>query len=214
MTALVVMVKAPVPGRVKTRLCPPCSPGEAAVLAEAALADTLASVSAAGVAVARRVVALAGAAGSWLPPGFEVLAQRGRTLDERIAAVLADVSGPLLVIGMDTPQAGPSVLRAALARLAEPGVDAVLGPAVDGGWWAMGLHDPHPLDVLGVPMSTPVTGVAQRARLVARGRRVVDLPVLRDIDTMADARAVAAEFPGTRFAAALGALPVPAGRPA
>ena len=204
MTAVAVMAKAPVPGRVKTRLCPPCTPGEAAGLAEAALTDTLAAL--AGVAAERRILALDGTAGPWLPPGIEVVAQQGRTLDERIAAVLDGLDEPVLLIGMDTPQAGPAVLDAALARLAEGGVDAVLGRAADGGWWALGLLEPHPLDVLGVPMSTPATGAAQHDRLVARGRRVAALPVLRDVDTMADARAVAAAAPGTHFAARLRAL--------
>ena len=44
--AVVVLAKAPVPGRVKTRLCPPCTPAEAALLAEAALVDTLCAVGA------------------------------------------------------------------------------------------------------------------------------------------------------------------------
>ena len=69
---IVVIGKAPVPGRVKTRLTPPFSPGQAAQLAEAALADTLAA--AAQVSVTRRVLALDGQPGDWLPAGFEVTA--------------------------------------------------------------------------------------------------------------------------------------------
>ena len=64
------MAKAPVPGQVKTRMCPPCSHEQAAALAEAALHYTLAAVRA--VPDVGHVVVLDGAAGDWLPPGVEV----------------------------------------------------------------------------------------------------------------------------------------------
>ena len=81
--------------------------------------------------------------------------------------------------------------------------DAYFGPAEDGGFWALGLAEPDPGLLRGVPMSTPTTGAVQRARLVAAGLRVRDLPHLRDVDTVADAEAVADMAPGTRFAAEL-----------
>jgi glycosyltransferase A (GT-A) superfamily protein (DUF2064 family) len=57
-----------------------------------------------------------------------------------------------------------------------------------------------------VPMSAPGTGAAQYARLAALGLRTALLPPLRDVDTIEDARAVALQAPGTRFAAALAGL--------
>jgi hypothetical protein len=201
---LVVIAKEPRPGRSKTRLCPPCTPAEAAWLAEAALADTLAAV--ADTPAARRVLVLDGQRGPWLPPGIEVVAQGRGGLDTRLAAAFSATTGPALLIGMDTPQVDPGLLTEAMADLRRPGVDAVLGPAVDGGWWALGLTDPHPADVLGVPMSTAHTGAAQLRRLLARGRRVHRLPRLRDVDLIDDARAVAAAAPHTRFAARLAAI--------
>jgi len=202
--ALLVIAKAPVPGRSKTRLCPPLSPEEAARLAEAALADTLACVAA--VDVPRRVLALDGAPGPWLPEGFEVIAQRGEGLAERLGIAFADVGEPALLVGMDTPQLTPDLLRAGLRRLAAPGVDAVLGPARDGGYWAIGLEEPDPAVFAGVPMSTAQTGAEQHARLLALGLHVALLPELRDVDTVEDARAVAALAPRTRFAATLAEL--------
>ena len=207
-TTLLVIAKQPVPGRVKTRLVPPCTHDQAAALAEAALADTLRTVLMAPAT--RRVLVLDGEPGPWLPPGFDIVPQCGGPLDERLAAAFAAVDGPALLIGMDTPQVTPG-LMAVDWRAA----DAVFGPAADGGFWALGLREPDPALLRGVPMSTASTGAVQRARLLAAGLRVADLPVLRDVDTAADAVAVARQAPRGRFAARvreLAAVLGPAGR--
>ncbi|MFE1250773.1 DUF2064 domain-containing protein [Streptomyces sp. NPDC058735] len=196
MTTLLVIAKEPRPGRVKTRLTPPFTPAQAAGLAEAALADTLRAVSAAPAD--RRVLVLDGAPGPWLPPGFDVVPQCAGGLDERLADAFARCSGPALLVGMDTPQVTPDLLGVDFG-----GCDAWFGPAEDGGFWALGLARPDPALLRGVPMSTPQTGAVQRQRLVAAGLRVRDLPRLRDVDTAADARAVAALAPRGAFAARL-----------
>ncbi|MCT2591494.1 glycosyltransferase [Streptomyces sp. N2-109] len=187
---MLVIAKEPVPGRVKTRLTPPYTPRQAAGLAEASLADTLAL--AARLPARRRVLVLAGRAGDWLPDGFEVVPQSGGGLDERIAAAFALCDGPALLIGMDTPQLTRELLWPALAPDAWDGCDAWYGPAADGGFWALGLAVPDPELVRGVPMSAPETGAVQRRRLVDAGLSVRDLPVLRDVDTAEDAAAIAA----------------------
>jgi uncharacterized protein len=202
--ALVVIAKAPVAGRSKTRLTPPCTPAQAAALAQAALADTLEAVAA--TRALRRVVVLDGEPGAWLPGGFEVVAQRGGGLDERLAGAFEDVGGPALLIGMDTPQVTPTLLEEGAAALLQDGVDAALGLAGDGGYWAIGLREPDTALFAGVPMSEAATGATQRARLEAAGLRVAILPELRDVDTIADARAVAALAPEGRFARALAAV--------
>ncbi len=199
--ALVVIAKAPVPGRSKTRLTPPCTPDEAATLARAALHDTLDAVAA--TSADRRVCVLDGEPGDWLPAGFDVLPQRGDGLDERLAHAFADVGGPAVLIGMDTPQVTPALLSLACERLMQPGVDAVLGAAPDGGYWALGLRVARAELVIGVPMSSDDTCTAQRARLREHGLRVVELPTLRDVDDIADARAVARAAPAGRFARAV-----------
>jgi uncharacterized protein len=193
-TTLLVIAKQPVPGRVKTRLVPPCTHEQAASLAEAALADTLHAVLM--VPARRRVLVLEGRPGPWLPAGFDVVAQCAGPLDERLAAAFAAVRGPALLIGMDTPQVTPDLLTVDWQA-----ADAVFGPAADGGFWALGLRVPDPALLRGVPMSTTSTGAIQRARLVAAGLRVADLPSLRDVDTAADAVAVARQAPQSRFAA-------------
>ena len=200
---LLVIAKEPVPGRVKTRLCPPCTPAEAAALAAAALADTLAAGDAAARG-GRRVLVLDGRPGPWLPAGWEVVPQRGDGLAERLAAAFADAGGPAFLVGMDTPQATPPMLAAGLAALDH--AEAVFGPALDGGYWSIGLRAADPSVFAGIPMSESRTGAAQRARLAALGLITADLAPLRDVDDIAAARAVARAAPATRFAAALRAI--------
>jgi len=199
--ALVVLAKAPRPGRAKTRLCPPCTPVQAAELARAALADTLHTVIA--TPAARHVLVLDGEPGPWLPAGFELVSQRGAGLAERLGNAFADVGGAVLLVGMDTPQLTSDHLREGVRRLLGADTDAVLGPAPDGGYWAVGLRRPEPGAFAGVPMSTADTFRRQRERLTAHGLRVALLPTLRDVDELADARVVAALAPGGRFARAL-----------
>lgn len=200
MTHVLVMAKAPAPSRVKTRLCPPATPAQAAALAEAALADTLEAVV--GCRADRRVIALDGAPGPWLPPGFDLIVQQGRTFADRLANAWTAVGEDGFQIGMDTPQLASADLDHALTRLDRSGVDAVLGPALDGGWWGIGLREP--VDVFrGVPTSTSTTGARQLRRLERLGLRVESLPPMRDVDTFADAIAVAALVPRSRFGAAL-----------
>jgi len=206
---VLVIAKAPVPGRVKTRLCPPLTFDQAAGLAEAALVDTLEAV--AGSRVTRRTLVLDGEPGPWLLPGFRVIPQSGGGLDVRLAAAFDQAKASALLVGMDTPQVTPDLLDHCLGLLDRPGVDAVLGLAEDGGWWAIGLRRPDPRVFLGVPMSTWTTGLAQRARLRSLGLRCVELPRLRDVDRFEDAVAVASRAPGSRFAHAL--TGVHAGRP-
>ncbi|HET8683427.1 MAG TPA: TIGR04282 family arsenosugar biosynthesis glycosyltransferase [Micromonosporaceae bacterium] len=204
-----MIAKAPAAGRSKTRLCPPLTPAEAADVARASLADTLSAVC--QVPVRRRVLVLDGDPAGIVPPGVDLLPQAGGGLDERLAAAFDEAGGPSLLIGMDTPQVTPVLLESAVTLLLRPGVDAVLGLAEDGGWWAIGLRTPNPALFLGVPMSTPVTGARQRARLDEYGLHTRELPPLRDVDTIEDAYAVAALVPGSRFAAALratGSYPV------
>lgn len=198
-TTVLVIAKEPLPGRVKTRLTPPFSPAEAALLAEAALADTLHTLLT--VPAARRVVVLAGAPGPWLPPGIEVVKQGAGGLDDRLAAAFGACAGPTLLIGMDTPQITAARLAPALGPDGWDGCDAWFGPAEDGGFWALGLAEPDPELLRGVPMSVPETGAVQRRRLVDAGLTVRDLPALRDVDTAADAAEVAALAPDGRFAA-------------
>lgn len=200
-STLLVIAKEPVPGLVKTRLGPEYPPAEAAAVAEAALADTLDTVR--SLPARRRVLVLEGRPGPWLPAGFEVVPQSGGGLDERLAHAFAACEGPALLIGMDTPQVSERLLAPALAPDAWDRADAWFGPSEDGGFWALGLAEPDPALLRGVPMSTARTGRIQRARLVAAGLRVGDLDRLTDVDTARDAALVAALVPDSRFGRAV-----------
>jgi len=205
-TTLIVIAKSPQPGRVKTRLCPPCTPEEAATLAEAALADTLRVI--ASIEATRHLIALDGAVGPWLPPEFEVVPQIGDGLAERLADAFAQTRGPAFLVGMDTPQIDADLIRAALDALMTQGTDAVLGAALDGGWWGIGQRRPDPRVFAGVEMSTEHTHAQQLARLTSLGMRTQALGHLRDVDTFPDALAVAALTPTSRFAHAVADLGV------
>ncbi|MDX6759514.1 DUF2064 domain-containing protein [Streptomyces sp. F8] len=196
MSTLLVIAKAPVAGRVKTRLTTAFTPQQAADLALASLRDTLDAVLAAPAR--RRVLVLDGEPGPWIPDGIDVVPQAAGGLDDRLAAAFDVADGPALLIGMDTPQVTPGLLAAGL-DFAE--ADAWFGPAADGGFWALGLAVPRPALLLGVPMSVAHTGAVQRQRLTNAGLAVGDLPELCDVDTPADAARVAAAAPRTRFAA-------------
>lgn len=210
-----VLAKAPVPGRVKTRLCPPCTPTQAAAVAEAALADTLDTVDATP-AIGRTLV-LDGLRAA--PPGWDVVPQRGDGLGERLAHAYADATyadtrlegRASLLVGMDTPQLTVELLSSAADLLT--GCDAVLGMATDGGWWGLGLREPaHAAVLTSVPMSTSQTGPLTLAALQATGLRVAMLPMLSDVDTAVDAHTVAASCPPqSRFAQVVAQLvPQPA----
>ncbi|HEV2778748.1 MAG TPA: DUF2064 domain-containing protein [Actinophytocola sp.] len=221
MTVLLVVAKAPVAGLAKTRLSPAVGARRAARIAAAALLDTLDAVLATpGVVPVVAMVGdparaeLAGELAAALA-ACTVIPQRGNDFADRLANAHADVvplGRSVLQIGMDTPQVSPALLAESIDRLHAPGVDAVLGPATDGGWWAVGLRSPADARVLrSVPMSRSDTGERTRSALAAAGLSVRPLPELSDVDTMADADAVAASVPGGRFAAEVARCGVPSG---
>ena len=167
------MAKAPRAGLVKTRLCPPLSPDEAAELAGAFLLDAVDQVR--SVAAARPAMAYAPvdarAFFHALAPDFALVAQRGEDLGARLSHafedLLADGAPGAIVIGSDVPTLPSAVLEAALERLA--GADLVLGPSEDGGYYLIGLREPRAALFADMAWSTEVVFEetmrrAQRAR--------------------------------------------------
>lgn len=203
MTAIVLIAKEPVPGRVKTRLHPPLSLQQAALIAAAAIDDTLSALAA--VPASRRVLLFDGVTPPAAAAGYELVPQTAGPLDERLAAIFDALDEPMVLVGMDTPQ----LTAHDLAPAFEPdfgAMDAWFGPATDGGFWALGMRSPRGELIRGVAMSQDDTGAQQRARLEADGLRVGTLPTLTDVDTIGSAREVAAAAPLSRFGRLLGSL--------
>ena len=197
MTAIVLIAKQPVAGRVKTRLHPPLSLEQAAELAAASIADTIAVLRQAPAS--RRILLFDGDPASVDAAGLEVVPQAPGGLDERLATVFDLLDEPMLLVGMDTPQLTVADLAPALADDVGP-EDAWFGPAADGGFWALGMRVPSGDLIRGVPMSQSDTGAHQLARLRAAGLRVGILATLTDVDDIDSARAVAQTAPSTLFA--------------
>ena len=207
---MLVVAKAPRAGEVKTRLGASIGAEPAAEVAAAALLDTLAACREAAGGTDDCVLALAGdldgaareAELRGALSGWSVRPQRGDGFAARLVAAHADAGpGPVVQVGMDTPQVTADLLRGVARDLAY--AEAVLGPATDGGWWVLGLRDPdHAARLESVPMSTATTGRDTRDVLVAAGLRVGDAPVLTDVDTEEDAVLVASQVPDGEFARA------------
>jgi glycosyltransferase A (GT-A) superfamily protein (DUF2064 family) len=196
---LLVVAKAPEPGLAKTRLASTVGERVAADIAAAALLDTLDAVAA--TPVAARVVALTGdldaAAGAAeirrRLASFTVIPQRGNEFGDRLANAHADSADgyPVLQIGMDTPQVTAALLAVCAQRLLE--APAVLGPACDGGWWALGVAAPALAECLRtVPMSQPDTGQLTLKALRANGIDVTVVEQLADFDVVGDISGVRA----------------------
>jgi len=205
---LLVVAKAPEPGRAKTRLAATVGDRVAAEIAAAALLDTLDAVAA--TPVAARVVALTGeldaAAGAAdirrRLESFTVIGQRGDDFADRLANAHADAADgqPVLQIGMDTPQVTDELLASCARRLLH--AQAVLGLACDGGWWVLGLQTPATAECLrSVPMSQPDTGELTLKALRDSGIDVYPAEVLSDFDVVDDVPVVReACDPASRFA--------------
>lgn len=201
-----VVAKAPEPGRSKTRLAAGVGQHAAALLSAAALLDTVAACASA-FSVNRCHLALSGSLERGLRAeeiraevsGWDVFEQVGASFAERLANAHARVPGPVVQIGMDTPQVTATDLRRLAGLLAD--ADAVVGPATDGGWWGLALREPgHARHVSGVPMSQPTTGADTVAALESAGLSVCLAHELRDVDLAQDAELVASCAPWTGFA--------------
>lgn len=196
---VLVMAKAPVPGLVKTRLEPLLGPHGCAALQVELLRTVVATALAGGfpTLVATTPQDALDDVGRLLPAHVAVLAQSGGDLGQRMrAAVLemaagsADPARGVLVVGTDVPTLTPETFRCAAAGLTDH--DVVLGPALDGGYYLVGLRAPQP-EVFDLPPSLwggPQVLSATLQRCTAAGLTVRQLPPHRDLDTPADAAAL------------------------
>jgi rSAM/selenodomain-associated transferase 1 len=187
--AVAIMAKAPRPGQVKTRLCPPLAPAEAAELSRCFLRDKIAQVRALPGAQPALAYTPAGARAEFeaLAPGFTLVPQRGPGLGERIVHAIADLAAlghrGVVLTDTDTPTLPPGCLAEAVRVLEAAEADAVVGPTDDGGYYLIGLRAPAPALFDGVPWSTDavLNRTLERARDLGLAVRL--LPRWFDVDT-------------------------------
>ncbi|MEX2304473.1 MAG: TIGR04282 family arsenosugar biosynthesis glycosyltransferase [Bryobacterales bacterium] len=193
--AIVLFAKAPLPGRVKTRLSPPLSAGQAAGFHKACVCDaweTIAGLTGASPYLYSDTL--------WAEPPEpiapeQVKLQHGRDLGDRMfncfQELLEHDHSGILIVGSDCPSLPGSYLVEGLEVLTR--TDAVLGPAEDGGYYAIGCRQPHPRMFEGVPWSSEETFECTEKSLTALGQSIHKLPPWYDVDTLDDLRRLAAE---------------------
>ena len=196
---LIIMAKQPIYGAVKTRLCPPLRPGEALILYEAFLRDTITLVDSACTLAGDVTPALAySPQGSHdyfrdlVPERFALLPQTGGDLGERLCSLPLQARalgfGSTVMISSDSPTLPPGVAAGCFEELARPGTDVVLGPCHDGGYYLIGMNEPQTSLFKGITWSTEhvmreTLAVAAQAEL-----QVATLPAWYDADTVEDLR--------------------------
>lgn len=201
--ALLVLARYPEPGRVKTRLAAGIGEWQAFEVYECLLRRTARAASAVageGVAVTVHVTPACrvGAMRTYVADRrVRVVPQPEGTLGERLeAAFLGSFAGGaerVLAIGADCPDLDEHRIREAFQRL--EGIDAVLGPSDDGGYYLVGLSRPRLEMFRDVPWSTDAVLGVTLDRLHASGARVALLPRLSDLDTAGDLASLAANRP-------------------
>jgi rSAM/selenodomain-associated transferase 1 len=192
--ALVVVGKAPIPGQVKTRLCPPLTPALAAGLHAAFLRDTLAL--AAAVPAVESMVLYPPVPGAvemlraTLGPAARLLPQRGvglgAALAGAVAMVLSDGFDQVALLSSDNPNLPPAPIAAGFAAL--DAHDVALGPAADGGYYLIALKAPHLGVFEGITWSTAVVLAETCARARDLSLRLATLPAWHDVDDVAGLR--------------------------
>ena len=199
-SALLVVAKKPAPGLTKTRLCPPLDGKQAADLYECFLRDTLAIMRrVSGVRLG--VVYLPKDAGAYfqkLAPDMACFQQRGESLGERLDNLLTDVlssgAGKAVVINSDSPNLPEVYLSQAFEKLNV--ADVVLGPTIDGGYYLVGMKEPHPQLLREVQMSTSSVLEDTLKLATSSGLKVSLLPEWYDIDKVEDLQRLRVDITG------------------
>ena len=191
--ALVVFVRHPRPGSVKTRLVPVLGEGTAAALYRA-MAEAVLGETAPGAGEYERLVFFdppeaAAEMRAWLP-GLRLVPQSGSDLGARMSHALGHAfargAGRAAIVGTDVPGMGRAIVSEALDALDE--ADLVIGPAEDGGYYLLALARPQPALFEGIAWSTSTVATETLRRAAALGLRVHRLPARRDVDTAFDLR--------------------------
>jgi rSAM/selenodomain-associated transferase 1 len=208
--AVAIMAKAPRPGAVKTRLCPPLLAAEAAALYRCFLLDKIAAVQA--LSGVRPMVAYtpdeAQAEFAVLAPDFALVPQRGPDLGARLHTTLASLLAAghpgAIAVDSDTPTLPREFLQQAVDCLTGPGPDVVLGPTEDGGYYLIGVRVANRALFDDMPWSTAAVLEITLRRAAAAGLQTVCTPAWFDVDTPDDLRRLRTVLDGGRSAAEAG----------
>ncbi len=211
---MLLFIRYPEPGRVKTRLAARIGVDEAAELYRNFILDILATVESCGlpVRICYSPIEKEAAFVDWLGPRHVFRPQRGTDLGTRMRTAFEESFGEGfasgILLGSDVPDLPLDVLKEAVDAL--QGSDAVIGPAQDGGYYLIGFRkDAFPRDAFtGIPWGTTAVLQKTTARLEAHGCRIHRLPRWRDVDTVEDLaalrkRALDTDFSGSKTAAYL-----------
>ncbi len=197
---IIVMVKAPLPGVAKTRLCPPLSPSEAASLAMCFVQDVVKSALSVNPNLILAFTPRDGRSilEPALPAGLQWLEQQGQDLAERLLAAIAYAHhrefAPIIVLGGDSPTLPPRVIEQACQSLSAGSADVALGPTVDGGYYLVGVRKPELQIFQDVSWSSRNT-FAHTARNVRQlNLKLLTLEQWHDVDTFADLRSLSDEL--------------------
>jgi uncharacterized protein len=198
-TALVIFAKAPVPGQVKTRLCPPLTADEAATIHGTFVLDTLERTKAAVMKLKLQVDRYLACAPSSALAFFRIMEERqavclleqegedlGARMNRASETLFQRGHQQVLIVGTDVPSLPLDYYRQALNQLESH--DVVVGPALDGGYYMIGLTQIAPALFTGIPWSTDRVLAMTREKAMNMGLRVALLPEWRDVDTIEDLR--------------------------
>jgi uncharacterized protein len=185
---LLIFSKFPEPGRVKTRLIPALGASGATQLYQKLLANTLEVSSKLSVSI--ELCYGSGSLLQWqeyLDANYLLHPQVGNDLGARLAHAmeLASQSGAkVLTIGCDCPGLTTAILQSAFDTLDT--ADLVLGPALDGGYYAIGTNHYYPELFQGISWSTSTVLTETVAIAKSLKLRIAYLETLRDIDRPED----------------------------
>ncbi|MBI5419551.1 MAG: TIGR04282 family arsenosugar biosynthesis glycosyltransferase [Deltaproteobacteria bacterium] len=194
--ALILMGKAPLPGKVKTRLCPPLALRDAAALYACILSDVAEEMERLR-GVERYLFFTPAEASAHFRAGpfggYHLRPQEGDDLGERMERAIGEAfnngARRVAVVGSDCPALSAARVRSAFRELSSA-ADAVFGPADDGGFYLVGLGGPSPALFGGIEWSTGSVLSAVLSRCRNAGMAYALLPRESDVDTSEDLAAL------------------------
>jgi uncharacterized protein len=214
--AIGIICKTPQAGASKTRLAPLVGVEGAAMLAACFLRDVAAAIEGIPAGFGRKGYAVYAPAGSeaalkpLLPDDFGLICRRGASLGEVLLGATEELLGLghdcVLLVNGDSPTLPSVALADAITALRAQGERVALGPAIDGGYWFIGLKSAHAGLFTDIPWSTPAVFETTLARAQALGLEVAVLPTWYDVDDAESFAILRSELAGEQLSFGLGAV--------